>query len=445
VIALQFYREPFWEFFMAAAVKWQTDSRSDHADDRITLLVLAAQSGDCARIEGLIARGTDLNKSTPAGTTALMMAAIHGQLETVRFLIDRGAAVNQKRSDGFTALIFAAFFGHDDVILELLRRGADPDARSRRETSAEMWAASRGFMNIVDILQAAPLSSIPAAAIPDEKRQATESVSPDIRHEVIAGPMKTTEQERIAERVMETGWNISDVDVGEGIRRIGPPGNRAKTDNLLEDHVKNVPPYSPLSVLKERLSSTSSMVLISVTIVIFGSGILGLAVWRSANTQRESADNGRSAEKNSSSAEPSSAGIKAPGSLQPESSPSAVTSQKATTDESSSMVGPPSPESQDVLPDDGETEIKETQVKTLLQHSNIGPRLGRQSRRWDRTIRGAGNNATVKEVDRPAPVTFVNPEPTPKPKRADNANTLPPSSVAPLAGSTSKKKVIQWP
>src|SRR5882724_1485885 len=101
---------------MAAAVKWQTDSRSDRPDDRITLLVLAAQSGDCARIEGLIGQGVNLNKTTPAGTTALMMAAIHGQLETVRFLIDRGAAVNHKRSDRFTALIIASLFAHDGVI-----------------------------------------------------------------------------------------------------------------------------------------------------------------------------------------------------------------------------------------------------------------------------------------------------------------------------------------
>lgn len=94
---------------------------------------------------------------TPDGVTALMRAACDGALDTVQDLLTRGVDVNAKRTDDFTALSLAAFFGHLKIVELLLERGADVEATCRFGTSAEMWARSRGLVEITESLKKARL------------------------------------------------------------------------------------------------------------------------------------------------------------------------------------------------------------------------------------------------------------------------------------------------
>ncbi len=97
--------------------------------------------------------GNDVNARDDHGSTPLMHAACIGCVEIVRLLIERGADVNARRQDGLTPLLLAAFFGHRDIVQILLESGADVDATSRYETSAEMWAAARGFFTVSDLIR----------------------------------------------------------------------------------------------------------------------------------------------------------------------------------------------------------------------------------------------------------------------------------------------------
>ncbi len=115
----------------------------------------AAETGDVLSLKSLLDAGVPVNFASENGETALMRAAAKGHADVLEFLLDEGASVNAQRDDGFNALIVAVFFGHEDVVRALLSRGADTSARTRLGTTAEKWAADRGFTEIVELLKAA--------------------------------------------------------------------------------------------------------------------------------------------------------------------------------------------------------------------------------------------------------------------------------------------------
>src|SRR6266478_5376229 len=266
---------------MVAAIKWQTKTGGVRPDLRNSLLIRAAQTGDLATAEALIAQGADVNAETKVGTTALMNAGAQGHLAVVQLLVDRGASINKNRSDGFVALTFAVFFGHQEVIRELIGRGADIHVQSRSRTSLEMWAAARGFLDIEELLRTAdrqPLEAVPAIIKSEGSKPrlsqseaqlkvaeidkddtmsviqvmkesapvelnpltlATNSQDVEFGERITCQPPEPTTQiipseQELSETDLPTPtrdaeqsfyvseWNTQDVDFGEGIRRIFP-------------------------------------------------------------------------------------------------------------------------------------------------------------------------------------------------------------------------------
>ena len=68
---------------------------------------VAAQTGDLARLEEILANGeSDVDELDGEGATPLMMAAIGGHMEVIQLLIRLGAEVNhQDKVNGWTALM----------------------------------------------------------------------------------------------------------------------------------------------------------------------------------------------------------------------------------------------------------------------------------------------------------------------------------------------------
>ncbi len=108
-----------------------------------TPLLLAAQNGNAAMIERLLAAGADANAPlTKTGDTALMMAARTGKTDAVKVLLDHQAQVNAKETwGGTTALMWAVSERHPDVAKMLVEHGADVNAKSYFVPSA----SGRGF------------------------------------------------------------------------------------------------------------------------------------------------------------------------------------------------------------------------------------------------------------------------------------------------------------
>jgi ankyrin repeat protein len=107
-------------------------------EEGATPLLRAAQSGDLALIERLLAHGADPSIATEDGTTPLMVAAGIGwvegvtyewsreqTLQAVRRLVALGNDVNARNLDGQTALMGAAHKGRNDVVQALVDAGAD--------------------------------------------------------------------------------------------------------------------------------------------------------------------------------------------------------------------------------------------------------------------------------------------------------------------------------
>ena len=89
-------------------------------------LLRAAETGNFAEVEALLAKGADVNHPTRY-KTALMRAAYEGHLEVVNLLLAKGAQVNTKTDEG-TALMEAVRRGHTEIMKTLIAAGADVNA-----------------------------------------------------------------------------------------------------------------------------------------------------------------------------------------------------------------------------------------------------------------------------------------------------------------------------
>jgi len=132
----------------------------DAANDfGITALLQASRVGDSAMVDLLLRSGASPSKAHPEGETPLMAASRSGSVPAVRLLLTRGVDVNHAESfQQTTALMWAAAEGHIDVVDVLLEAGADPNRQGHITTltdrnnadhptggfTALMFAARRG-------------------------------------------------------------------------------------------------------------------------------------------------------------------------------------------------------------------------------------------------------------------------------------------------------------
>ncbi|MDP2621888.1 MAG: ankyrin repeat domain-containing protein, partial [Hyphomicrobiales bacterium] len=122
--------------------------------DGRTPLAVAVGRGAPVLVRLLIERGATAEGE--AGGRALAAAAASGSLEIVQMIAEAGAALDGADAKGRTALAIAAAGGLDEMAVYLLAKGAKPNALNPVDgTTALMWAANAGFMDIVKALLAA--------------------------------------------------------------------------------------------------------------------------------------------------------------------------------------------------------------------------------------------------------------------------------------------------
>lgn len=120
----------------------------------ITILHLAAQSGETQIVMDEIAAGSDVNVQTKTGLAPLHKAVAGGSVEVCRMLLEAGADVNARDVHNGTPLYYAAVFGNEDLVRLLLDAGADPDipATPGNETALDR-ARSDGNTEIITLLE----------------------------------------------------------------------------------------------------------------------------------------------------------------------------------------------------------------------------------------------------------------------------------------------------
>jgi hypothetical protein len=112
----------------------------------------AAQQGDVAALERLLAAGDLVDARDDRGRTPLHQAVIAGQLKAAALLLDHGADPNAQAEGGMTPLHFAAMLGHPELAALLARRGGRSDIRNASGMMPLHLAASD---KVVDVLVAA--------------------------------------------------------------------------------------------------------------------------------------------------------------------------------------------------------------------------------------------------------------------------------------------------
>jgi ankyrin repeat protein len=99
-------------------------------DFGVTPLLEASRNGDAPMVELLLGAGADPKRAHPEGETPLLSAARAGSVPVVKLLLARGVDVNHaEQFQQTTALMWAAAEGHLDVVDQLLEAGANPNLK----------------------------------------------------------------------------------------------------------------------------------------------------------------------------------------------------------------------------------------------------------------------------------------------------------------------------
>jgi ankyrin repeat protein len=115
----------------------------------------AAQQGDLATVNRLLASGTDANEPQVDGTTALHWAAEDEDLGLVNALLRAGADPNLRNRVGAPPILAAATNGNAEILEALLAAGADPNIKvSMTDDTPLMLAARTGKIPAVEVLLA---------------------------------------------------------------------------------------------------------------------------------------------------------------------------------------------------------------------------------------------------------------------------------------------------
>ncbi|HVP73139.1 MAG TPA: ankyrin repeat domain-containing protein [Phycisphaerales bacterium] len=119
----------------------------------LTLLALAARSGNVDLMQSLLNAGADIEALDNSGRTPLMHAAMSKCPQAVRLLLEREARISARDSIGGTALTWAAAYGDAACVQALLEAGAEVEVVGRiTGWTPLIWAAGYNDSAVVQML-----------------------------------------------------------------------------------------------------------------------------------------------------------------------------------------------------------------------------------------------------------------------------------------------------
>ena len=122
---------------------------SVHAQPPDAALISAAEAGDVARVQSLLAQGASVKARDARGRTALLAATHANRVEAARLLIAAGADVNAKDDLQDSAYLYAGAAGRLEILRLTLAAGADLGSTNRYGGTALIPACHYGHVETV--------------------------------------------------------------------------------------------------------------------------------------------------------------------------------------------------------------------------------------------------------------------------------------------------------
>jgi uncharacterized protein len=134
-------------FVMAAMPR---DANAETAAGRE--LLAAAERGDGAELQRLIAAGVPLDPVDAAGRTPLLIAVERNHGGAAALLIAAGANINAQAANADTPWLLAGALGRADMLRLMMAKGPDLSIRNRFGGNALIPACERGHVEAVRVL-----------------------------------------------------------------------------------------------------------------------------------------------------------------------------------------------------------------------------------------------------------------------------------------------------
>ena len=121
--------------------------------DGSTPLQWAVYNGDVAEVRRLLRAGANVSLANNYGATPMSLAAEVGNTDILKVLLEAGANVESPNADGQTALLAVARTGNVEAAKLLLDHGASIDAKERFGGQTPlMWASARRHPEMMQLL-----------------------------------------------------------------------------------------------------------------------------------------------------------------------------------------------------------------------------------------------------------------------------------------------------
>lgn len=117
----------------------------------------AAERGDTAGVERLIASGAPIDHANASGQTPLLLAVQNDHLAIATQLIDAGANINAQAANKDTPWLLAGALGRTAMLRHMLPKGPDFSIRNRFGGNALIPACERAHVDAVAFLVTTPI------------------------------------------------------------------------------------------------------------------------------------------------------------------------------------------------------------------------------------------------------------------------------------------------
>ena len=117
----------------------------------------AAERGDAASVERLIASGAPIDRANASGQTPLLLAVQNNHVAIATRLIDAGANINAQAANQDTPWLLAGALGRTAMLGHMLPRGPDFGVRNRFGGNALIPACERAHVDTVAFLVTTPI------------------------------------------------------------------------------------------------------------------------------------------------------------------------------------------------------------------------------------------------------------------------------------------------